>query len=142
MPKVNDVGDISSRRTFELYGNDTDFMVNEALDGFFGNDMLANEQFEEIPFQLSFDEEDQDPTPEGTAIYGFQWRPDPALYVAMMAGLVEIQFDALSIDGLADRLDIQLAIHVAGWSSIMGDPDKKTKNRSKRTTRGRRKSKK
>ena len=140
MPKVATLATLTDRKSFELYGSDTDFVLNEALDGYFGNPNLANIQFEEIPFQLSFEENDlaDDDTESNTM--SFQWRPDPALYVAMMAGLVEIQFDALSLDGRdTSSLDIQLAIHVAGWNSIMGDPDKKPK-RTRRKSHGKRKS--
>ena len=147
LARTTDATALTNRQGFALYGNNTDFVLNEALDGFFGNSELANEQFEEIPFQLLFEEQDQDPTQESeSGTLSFQWRPDPALYVAAMAGLIEIQFDALSLDGEAESLDVQLAIHVAGWKSIMGDPDKKNRSSmKKRSSRGkgsRRKSKK
>ena len=141
MSRTTDLTALTDRQGFSVYGNNTDFVLNEALDGFTGNSELASELFEEIPFQLSFEENDlaDDDTESNTM--SFQWRPDPALYVAMMCGLIEIQFDALSLDGDdTTSLDIQLAIHVAGWTSIMGNPDKK--KRSRRKSHGRRKSRK
>ena len=59
LARTTDASALTNRQSFALYGNNTDFVLNEALDGFVGNSETANEQFEEIPFQLLFEEQDQ-----------------------------------------------------------------------------------
>ena len=136
MPFDQTAAALNGRLTFNKYGSTTDFVLDETANGYFGNDNLANVQWEEIPFQLGFDELSDSVSPT------FQFRPDPALYIAVMAGLFEIHFDAVSKDGDADELHVNLAIHVSGWKSIMGNPDKKKSMPRKRSSRGRRRSKK
>ena len=59
-------------------------------------------------------------------VYEFMWRPDPALYLAVMLGFFEIHLD--QVEG-APTVDISFAFHVSGWKSIMGNPDKKRRRR-------------
>ncbi len=108
---------------FGVYGSTTDFVLNEGDIGYTGNPNFASSEFESIPFQLSF-------TPESTDIsVSLQWRPDPALYIAIMCGLIRIRIDELDFDGDADAAKLNLAVHVAGWKSIMGSPDAKKGHR-------------
>lgn len=103
----------------------TDFVLNEGDIGFTGNPNFASSEFESIPFQLSY-------TPEGTDIsVSLQWRPDPALYIAVMCGLFRVRVDELEYDGDADQAKLTIAIHVAGWKSIMGSPDAKKRSPKK-----------
>lgn len=112
----------------------TNFVTNEGDNGYYGNHDYADEAYESIPFQMSF-------APGSTDVsVSFQWRPDPALYVAVLAGLIQIRIDELDLDDGATSLKLDIAVHVAGWKSIMGNPDKK-KKRSSRGRNSRRKSK-
>ena len=89
----------------------------------------ATPALESIPFSLAYNS-------QNTA-YEMEWRPDPALYLAVMCGMFEIEFDQVDDPGGAG-LTVSFAIHVSGWKSIMGNPDKK-KRSSKRRRRGRKK---
>ena len=60
-----------------------------------------------------------------------QWRPDPALYIAVMCGLFRVRVDELEYDGDADQAKLTIAVHVAGWKSIMGSPDAKKRRPKK-----------
>jgi len=109
---------------FGVYGSTTDFVTNEGDIGFTGNSNYASSEFESIPFQLSF-------TPESTDIsVSLQWRPDPALYIAVMCGLFRVRIDEIDFDGDANEAKLTIAVHVAGWKSIMGNPDKKRRRSS------------
>jgi len=117
---------------FGTYGNTSDFRLNEAQP-FSGNPDAAHLVPEFIPFTAAYDNDAEE------FVVSMDWRPDPALYLAIMCGLFRIQIDSgeLNSDNI---LQMNFALHFAGWKSIMGDPDKK--KRSKRSTRGRKKSKK
>ncbi len=112
----------------DLQTNPTDFVLNdEAL--WSGNEDYASEEYEEIPFMLSW-------TPDTTDIATvWQWRPDPALYLPVLCGQMQIYIEEINLDGGADDIEMEIAVHVAGWKSIMGDPANKKK--SKRLTHGR-----
>jgi hypothetical protein len=63
----------------------------------------------------------------------WQWRPDPALYLAVLAGQFEVEITETKIAGAgSDSLQFSVAYSVAGWKSIMGNPDKK-RRRSRRS---------
>ncbi len=111
--------------TLGIQGAPTDFVLNEGDIGFTGNPNFASSEFESIPFQLSY-------TPDSTDIsVSLQWRPDPALYIAVMCGLFRIRVDELDYDGDADQAKLTIAVHVAGWKSIMGSPDAKKRSSKK-----------
>lgn len=106
-------------------GSISDFVSNE---GFYWDGMKdeANMEMEYIPFQLSWT-----PTSDDTA-FTFQWRPDPALYISMMAGQFDIIID--EIEG-AETLRISVAAHVAGWKPLLGGKKRgrgKSKSRRKK----------
>ncbi len=108
----------------------TDFVFGEADLGYTGNDLFANATPEEIPFQLSY-------TPGSTDIsVSLQWRPDPALYMAMAFGQIRFVIDELDLDGQATGLDVDIAVHIAGWKSIMGNPDKPKRLANKKRSAG------
>lgn len=94
----------------------------------------AAEALESIPFQLTF-------TPgSDSTVWTMEWRPDPALYLAVMCGMFELYVEEIDGDTGAADLNIHYAIHVSGWKSIMGNPNRKKKTRSKkRRSRGRKK---
>jgi len=92
-----------------------------------GNEHSANEFHESIPFMMSW-------TPDTTDIATqFQFRPDPALYLAIMTGQLQLYIEEINVDGGASTLELTSAVQISGWKSIMGNPDKK-----KRSSRGRR----
>ncbi len=109
-------------------GSISDFVDNE---GYFWDGMKdeAHDEWEEIPFQMSWT-----PTSDDTA-FTFQWRPDPALYISLMCGQFEIRCDELDTGG--QPLRINVAAHFAGWKSMLSSP----KSRSKKSNGRRRKSK-
>lgn len=98
----------------------TDFVLNDTPI-IRGNENYADESFERIPFQIEYQAGD-------SATATFQWRPDPALYVAVMTGNLEIILDNCQTSGAGD-LDFEITFYVSGWKSIMGNPDKKKKSR-------------
>jgi hypothetical protein len=103
----------------------TDFVNDEQDLGYTGNPMYANPNAEAIPWQLSY-------SPGTTDIStSLQWRPDPALYVAMAFGQIRVKLDEIDLDGAQNPLNLDIAVHIAGWKSIMGDPDKPKRVRSK-----------
>lgn len=100
-------------------GAGTDFVLNEGA--IFDPSMknVASVSLEEIPFQVSFD-------PQGDGmVTNWMWRPDPALYLAVLTGQFELYIDEIDTDDSADALTLDIAVHVAGWKSIMGNPDRK-----------------
>jgi hypothetical protein len=93
----------------------TDFVLNDGL-LFSGNEHIASLQEEAIPFQVAYGGDDTTAT--------FQFRPDPALYVAIMCGLFEISVDDVQLEPGTTSLEITTSFMVAGWKSIMGEPKK------------------
>jgi hypothetical protein len=107
----------------------TDFVMNEGLIQT-GNPNFASLEMEEIPFVLAFDTENEQAV-------SLQWRPDPALYIPLLAGQMEIVFDEINADGGAlPGIEVNAAIHIAGWKSILSVPGRKSKkSTSKKSTR-------
>ena len=97
----------------------TDFVFGETDLNYTGNEMFAEAKPERIPFQLSY-------TPGSTDIsVSLQWRPDPALYIAMAFGQIRFIIEEIDLDPeTSDGLNLDIAVHIAGWKSIMGNPDK------------------
>ncbi len=113
---------------FGVFGNaGNDFVLNENQQGFQGNPMIADDEFEEIPFQLSLD---ITASQTNSSTLTWNWRPDPAMYLAILAGQFEFVIDEATIEG--GDIDILVNYQVSGWKSIMGNPDRK--RRSRRTT--------
>lgn len=101
----------------------TDFVINEGLiQG--GNPNLADVEFEDIPFELAFNS-------EAERVYTLQWRPDPALYVSVLGGFIEIIIDEANATGASvgnfQGFEIDIAMHWAGWKSIVRPPKKNRK---------------
>ena len=93
----------------------------------------ASGSLESIPFQLAFDAE--------KTAFEMEWRPDPALYLAVLHGMFELHLDQVDDTG-GVGLTVTVAIHVAGWKSIMGNPNrrrKKSSSKKKMSPRGRKK---
>lgn len=105
----------------------TDFVLNEGTP-WEGNEDYADESYERIPFQIAYD------AGTGSTTTTFQWRPDPALYVAVLTGNLEMVVEDCTVNGTPE-LDVEITFYVSGWKSIMGNPDKKKRSRSKRKGR-------
>ena len=104
-----------------------DFVFNEADNGYSGNPEFADKNCESIPFQLSY-------TPGSTDVsVQWDWRPDPQLFLACAFGQLRVVIDEYDDDSGAGALKLDIAVHIAGWKSIMGDPDAR-KSRSRRTS--------
>lgn len=108
----------------------TDFVVNdEAL--YTGNEHEASLDYELIPFEVAYSPSN---ATSGSVVTNFEFRPDPALYIAILTGQLELILSDVTLDAGAASLDIQMAWHVSGWKSIMGNPNKKSSSK-KRSTR-------
>jgi len=114
---------------FGVYGSTgNSWVLNAGTQGYEGNHMIADEEFEEISFQVSGDFSSSQ---ANSSTVTWQWRPDPALYLAILAGQFELEIESCSIEGAGGQLALATTYSVAGWKSIMGNPDKK-KRRSRR----------
>lgn len=109
---------------FGVFGSGTDFVLNENQQGYQGNEMIADREYEEIPFQLSLD---ITASQTNSSTLTWQWRPDPALYLAILAGQFEFVIQETTIEG--GELTISISYSIAGWKSIMGNPDRKSRRR-------------
>ena len=107
----------------------TDFVLNDTV-MFTGDSNFASEELESIPFMMSW-------TPDSTDMsVQFSWKPDPALYLAVLAGQFQVYVEEVNLDGTAPALNINISVHVSGWKSIMGDPSKrKRRSRSNSSAR-------
>ena len=108
----------------------TDFVLNDVAP-YTGNADFANLNYEQIPFQIAIST-----TTDEHATATFQFRPDPALYLAVMCGQFEVYLTDFDIpDFVSDptqKLDLNFAVHVSGWKSIMGNPDTKKKRKGRK----------
>jgi len=108
-------------------GAKTDFVLNDVAP-FTGNEHIANLEYETIPFALGFGDSDEAST------LSFQWRPDPALYLAVLCGQYQIVVEDLNVQSsiALEKVSINVAVMISGWKSIMGNPDKKKRSSSKK----------
>lgn len=118
---------------FGVFGSaGNSWVLNPATQGYEGNHMIADDEFEEIPFQLSVD---QGSTQGNSSTLTWQWRPDPALYLAILAGQFELEINDVQIEGAGGAVALMVTYSVAGWKSIMGNPDKKRRSRGSKKSR-------
>ena len=118
LPAIDPLIGATFNEGFNVFGSGgNDFVLNENQQGFKGVEgAIAEEEFERIEFQVSVDE---DGTTGGNL--QFLWRPDPALYLAVMTGMFEITLESVEVSpAAATELDLETSIMVAGWKSIMG----------------------
>jgi len=110
--------------TMGVQASPTDFVLGDTV-FFAGNDNFASTDLETIPFMMSW-------TPDTTDLaITFNWRPDPALYLAIMTGELQIFVEELNLDGGAPSVEMHIAVQVAGWSSMMGKPKSRSRQKSK-----------
>lgn len=121
--------------TMGVQNTPTDFVLNDSI-MYSGNHNSATTAFESIPFMMSW-------TPDTTDLsIAFNWRPDPALYLAVMTGQFQLYVEELNRDGGASAVELEIAIHVSGWSSIISEKKKSKGGRRRRTSKRRSRSKK
>lgn len=105
----------------------TDFVLNDEQ-AYSGNRDGASTEYETIPFQVTFD-------PDTGNVTTFQWRPDPALFLAVLCGQMTVVVNNIDIDGTPTppaNLDLNVSVMVSGWKSIMSKPRaRKSSNRMK-----------
>ena len=117
---------------FGVYGSaGNNWVLNENQQGFQGNHMIADDEFEEIPFQLQLA---QDSGLDRSSTMTFQWRPDPALYLAVLAGQFELDVRFAQIAPSTAVAVLEVSYTVAGWKSIMGNPDKKRRSTKRKSS--------
>lgn len=111
----------------------TDFVLNEG-EYYEGSSVpFAEIQREEIPFAISFG---QDAAQGLSSTMTMQWRPDPALYLAVLTGQFEVEILDINDSVPGTSVNLEMAFHVAGWKSIMGSGKRRSSKRasSKTTT--------
>ena len=66
--------------------------------------------------------------------FSFQFRPDPALYIAVMCGQIQV-YHQRSISLASTKVAVleSSGAVAQGWKSIMGVPDKKPRRSKKRS---------
>lgn len=102
-------------------GAGTDFVLNDTTP-FTGDPDFASTDYETIPFSASW-------SPGATdVVVNWNWRPDPALYVAILCGQIQVVCE--DVNTTSPNLDLNFNFMVSGWKSIMGSPDKKSRRRS------------
>lgn len=123
---VGAIGSLGEDKGFDTITNNpsssvhTDFVLDN-YSFYSGAEDYANLNWEFIPFSLSW-------TPDSTDLaMTMQWRPDPALFLAVMTGNLQIKVEEINLDGPgpAPGLELHTAVMVSGWKSIMGDPSNK-----------------
>ncbi len=131
LPDVGDLFGTGFDTLLQSGGSATDFVLNDTVP-FTGNSHIANTEYEKIPFMLSW-------TPDSTDISTvWQWRPDPALFLAVLCGQLQMVIEEINLDGTPtpDGLNVEVAVMVSGWKSIMGNPSRKSKRKSSSKKRG------
>lgn len=108
-------------------GTTTDYVLNEGE--FYEGSLVPVAELtkELIPFVVSYG---IDSTNDTSAAVEMQWRPDPALYLAVLTGQLDVTIKSCPLN-LSDYA-IDMAIHVSGWKSILGSGKKRTSKNSKK----------
>lgn len=99
----------------------TDFVVNPGEYHEGSTVPFAELTKEEIPFSISFG---TDSVAGTSSTMMFQWRPDPALYLAVLTGQFELVVEDLNDSVPGTSVNLEIAVHVSGWKSIMGSKKK------------------
>jgi len=116
-------------------GTTTDFVLNEGKYHEGSSTAFAEIDKEEIPFSISFGTDSAAGT---SSTMMFQWRPDPALYLAVLTGQFELVVEDINDSVPGTSVNLQVAVHVSGWKSIMGSKRKSSSRRSskKKSSKG------
>ncbi len=98
-----------------------------------GGRKLASEEYEQIPFQLSYNSD------SGITSSTFQWRPDPMLYQAILSGQIILQVDNAVFDAVEDTqspvVTLRTAVYVSGWKSLMGRRRSRASSKKTKSTK-------
>ncbi len=113
-------------------GTPTNFVLNPGEYHEGSTIPFAEVDKEEIPFAISFG---QDGAQGLSSTMTMQWRPDPALYLAVLTGQFEIVITDINDSVNGTFVQLEIAVHVAGWKSIMGSGKRRKSRRSKTTTK-------
>lgn len=124
---------------FNIYESSVnqDFVYNEdeyleTLAGF------ASERMESIPLSVAWGAKDGVPTTGDFLVAStWNWRPDPALYIAVLTGQLEFVADNVITDDSAQEVQLNFAFHVSGWKGILGNHKKKRRTKRGKRTHGR-----
>lgn len=110
----------------------TDFVINEGTYYEGASTPFAELTKEEIPFAISFG---QDGAQGLSSTMTMQWRPDPALYLAVLTGQFEVVVEDINDSVPGNFVQLEIAVHVAGWKSVMGSGKRRrSRSSSKKTT--------
>ena len=110
----------------------TDFVLNDTVP-FTGNENFASLEYESIPFVCTWEPASAGASSETVS---FQFRPDPALYIAVLCGQMQIELDDIVYVGVAPgSLELNVSTQISGWKSIMGDPDKKSRRSRRKSSK-------
>lgn len=95
-------------------------------------DPLASDDVESIPFELSCTAADANVSLATSN--DFQWRPDPALYLSILTGQLIVHIEESAAEDSAgapsmNSTQLDIAVHVAGWKSILGSGKKRRHKR-------------
>lgn len=103
---------------FAVFGSTEDYVTTpgEYLNA--GGDLFADEDLEEIPFSVVYSDAATGATQD------FEWRPDPALYLAILTGQLIVRAEQVTDTGAGSFVTLDMAFHVAGWKSFMGSHKK------------------
>ena len=104
----------------------TDFVLNDTI-AYSGNRHGASTEYEEIPFQLTYD-------PDTGNVSTFQWRPDPALFLAVLCGQMSVVVQQIDLDGTPtppSAMNLNVSVMVSGWKSIMSKPRARKSSKKK-----------
>lgn len=113
-----------------------DFVLNPAAMYEAGMTRSAQTQMESIPFQMTYDPNGSDPVVSPT----FEWRPDPALYLAILTGQVEIIIDEVYYYNGATQAHIDISLHISGWKNVLGDGRRGRRSSSQKKSSSKKKS--
>jgi hypothetical protein len=116
----------------------TDFVNNEG--SYYEGSLVhaAELDTEDIPFVVSYG---FDGTSGTSAAIGMEWRPDPALYLAILTGQLLVTLDVVPTGSMADYV-LDTAVHVSGWKSVVSERRHKKSSSKKARSHGKTKSKK
>lgn len=112
-------------------GSATDFVLNEGEYHEGSRVAFAEITKEQIPFSIAFG---SDSATGVSSTMMFQWRPDPALYLAVLTGQFAVEIDDINDSVPGTSVNLEISVHVSGWKSIMGSKDRKRRSTRKKTS--------
>jgi hypothetical protein len=92
----------------------TDFVLNEGE--YYEGSLVHTAELEKefIPLVVAYG---QDTTTNTAIADDMEWRPDPALYLAILTGQLEVQL--IDVETISDYV-LDVSVHVSGWKSVLG----------------------